>query len=249
MPAGTPYPVTLSVIIPSFQEGSRIGKILGQIPVPLRRGLGIEVIVSDGGSTDGTLPLAREGADGVAENPDGHRQTIGEGRNRGADLARGAVLLFLDADVTLPDAGRLFRRVIAAFADGRLAAATCRVMVEPAEATRFDRWFHTCFNAWCRLLTSLGFGMARGEFQAVSAELFRRIGGYNETLAAAEDYDLFRRIARHGRIMFLADVTVYESPRRYRALGYPRVLALWFMNAISVAFRGRAKSREWTAVR
>jgi hypothetical protein len=83
----------------------------------------------------------------------------------------------------------------------------------------------------------------------VSAELFRRTGGYNEDLAAAEDYDLFRRLSLKGRIRFLPGVTVYESPRRYRSQGYPRVLWLWFMNAVSVTFTRRSRSREWTPIR
>ncbi|HLF15739.1 MAG TPA: glycosyltransferase [Bacteroidota bacterium] len=249
MSTGNHLPIAISVIIPAYQEGTRLTRILGQIPPSLRRSHGIEVIVSDGGSTDETVACARAGADTVVENPDGHRQTIGEGRNRGADLARGMILVFLNADVTLESPGDFFKGVAAAFAGKHVAAATCRVMVEPAEETPFDRRFHTLFNAWCRLLTALGFGMARGECQAVSAELFRKVGGYNEALAAAEDYDLFRRIIRKGRIRFMAGVTVFESPRRYRTLGYPRVLSLWFMNALSVTFRGRSKSREWTAVR
>src|SRR6185503_14222106 len=163
--------------------------LLRQIPPSFRIPNGIELIVSDGGSTDGTVGRAREFADLVVEHPPGRRQTIGEGRNRGADLARGKILLFLNADVTLEDPPGFFAAVGAAFSRGNVAAATCRVMVDPAEETPFDRRFHTAFNAWCRLLTMFGFGMGRGECQAVSAELFRTVGGYDESLAAAEDYD------------------------------------------------------------
>jgi glycosyltransferase involved in cell wall biosynthesis len=246
---GTLTPPAISVIIPAFQEEGRLPKLLSQLTPDLRDLHGVEVIVSDGGSADGTVAIARAGADVVVEHPEGRRQTIAEGRNRGADVARGRVLVFLNADVTLADPAALFEAVGTAFRDGRLAAASCRVMVDPAEETPFDRRFHTAFNGWCRLVSSLGVGMARGECQAVPAELFRRVGGYNEALAAAEDYDLFRRLARKGRISFLPGVTVYESPRRYRALGYPRVLGLWFINAASVTFRGRARSRDWTPVR
>ncbi len=237
------------MVIPAYQEGTRLTKLLDQISPSLRNRNAVEVIVSDGGSTDDTLECARAGADLVVENRDGRRQTIGEGRNRGADLARGRILVFLNADVTLADPESFFPRIVAAFGVGNIAAAACRVMVEPSEETAFDRRFHTLFNAWCRLLTTVGLGMARGECQAVSAELFRTVGGYNEALAAAEDYDLFRRIVKKGRVRFVADVTVYESPRRYRAHGYPAVLRLWFLNALSVTLRGRSASSEWKPVR
>jgi glycosyltransferase involved in cell wall biosynthesis len=245
----TRQPPAISVIIPAFQEELRLPKLLSQLTPALRELHRVEVIVSDGGSTDGTVFVARAGADVVVEHREARRQTIGEGRNRGADVARGRILVFLNADVTIADPGALFAAVAAAFRDGRAAAAGCRVMVDPAEETPFDRRFHTAFNGWCRLVSAVGFGMARGECQAVPAELFRKVGGYNEALAAAEDYDLFRRLARKGPVVFLPGVTIHESPRRYRALGYPRVLGLWFLNAMSVTFRGRARSREWTAVR
>jgi glycosyltransferase involved in cell wall biosynthesis len=248
-PGSRPSP-EISVVIPSFQEEGRLPNLLAQLTPAIRERFGVEVIVSDGGSTDRTVDLARAGgADVVVEHTEARRQTIAEGRNRGADVARGAVLLFLNADVTIADPAALFGALGDTFRDGRVAAAGCRVMVDPAEETSFDRRFHTAFNAWCRLVSAAGIGMARGECQAVSAELFRRSGGYNEGLAAAEDYDLFRRLARKGRIRFLRGVTVYESPRRYRAQGYPRVLGLWFLNAVSVTFSRRARSREWTPIR
>lgn len=205
--------------------------------------------MSDGGSDDRTAAIAAETADRVVVHAGARRQTIAEGRNRGADAARGEVLVFLNADVTLADPEGFFPALRAAFADGRAAAAACRVMVDPAEETRFDRHFHRAFNLWCRLLTAAGFGMGRGECQAFRAELFRRAGGYRETLAAGEDIDLFRRIAGMGPARFLDGVTVHESPRRYRALGYPKVLWFWFANALSVTVRGRARSKEWTPVR
>lgn len=249
MSDGPPRTPDVSVIIPSFQEEERLPGILARFPRELRRARGIELIVSDGGSTDRTIAIARASADLVVEHAGARRQTIGEGRNRGADAARGRILVFLNADVIPADTGALLDEIVGALDRGGVVAASCRVMVDPAEETRFDRRFHSAFNAWCRFLAALGVGMARGECQAVRAETFRRVGGYDESLAAAEDFDLFRRLAGKGRIRFLHRVTVYESPRRYRSLGYPRVLWLWFVNAASVIFRGRAASREWTAVR
>ncbi len=240
---------TFSVIIPAYQEEARIGDLLSQFPAEFRTEHRIEVIVSDGGSSDRTREIAAGLADLVVEHRGSSRQTIAGGRNRGAEAARGGLLVFLNADVTIETAGGLFAAAAAAFTDPGVAAATCAVLVDRREETLFDRIFHTSFNAWCRLLLSLGIGMGRGECQVVRAELFRRAGGYNEALAAAEDYDLFRRLARLGRIAYLRGVTVRESPRRYRALGYPRVLAAWFMNALGVTLRGSPRSKEWDPVR
>ncbi|HLB00090.1 MAG TPA: glycosyltransferase [Bacteroidota bacterium] len=239
----------VSVIVPAFQEESRLGRILSQFPPAFRRRRNVQLIVSDGGSTDRTCEIASGAADVLVENTDGHRQTISEGRNRGADAAGGELLVFLNADVTVDDPDNLLTAARVAFRDRRIVAAICRVLVDPAEETLFDRCFHVGFTWWCRLVTLLGAGMGRGECQIVRAELFRMVGGYNERLAAAEDYDLFRRVGKRGRIAFLRGVTIYESPRRYRALGYPKVLAMWFLNALSVMVKGSSRSKRWDAVR
>jgi len=248
-PLAPPGDINYSVVIPSYQEEARIGSILSQFSPGFRKKHRIEVIVSDGGSTDRTREIATPMADMVVEHTEPVRQTISGGRNRGADAARGPLLVFLNADVTISDPEKLFCAATEAFSDPGIVAATCAVLVDPQEETRFDHIFHMCFNAWCRGLLFLRAGMARGECQIVRAELFRRVGGYNEALAAAEDYDLFRRLGGRGRIAFLPGVTVFESPRRYRALGYPRVLASWFLNVLSVTLRGSSRSKEWDPVR
>jgi hypothetical protein len=65
---------------------------------------------------------------------------------------------------------------------------------------------------------------------------------------AGEDFDLFHRLGKLGHIAFLWDVTVYESPRRFRKLGYVRTSTLWFINFISVLLTKRSWSKHWHRV-
>ena len=95
----------------------------------------------------------------------------------------------------------------------------------------------------------LGMGMGRGECHVMRAETFRSSGGYDAALAAGEDYELFLRLHRTGRIAFLREVTVYESPRRYRRYGYARITMLWLLNGLGVLFLKRSMVQEWTPVR
>lgn len=60
---------------------------------------------------------------------------------------------------------------------------------------------------------------------------------------------MFRRLESHGRIKFLRDVVVYESPRRYRRYGYAYVTASWFLNFLSVFFLRRSILSEWKPIR
>lgn len=243
-----------SIVIPTLEEERWLGLLLADLPPERRHRHGLEVIVSDGGSTDGTLAIARALADRVVVHEGPGRQTIAAGRNAGARIARGRVLLFLNADVRLPEDADGFLAALLAAAE-EAGAATCRVGVHPAEATRADRLVLGACDAVYRGMNTLGFGMGRGECHAVRRLVFTAVGGYDERLAAGEDFDLFRRIARWGRrtggarVRFLWEWTVWESPRRYRRRGYPRTLWAWTCNAASVALRGRAVSAAWEPVR
>jgi hypothetical protein len=94
-------------------------------------------------------------------------------------------------------------------------------------------------------------GMGRGECHIVRADVFWKINGYNESLAAGEDYDLYRRIKKSklGKIKFLNDIIVYESPRRFRKYGYLKVFGEWTKNSLSVFFKNKSASKVWEEVR
>ena len=86
----------LSVVVPVLDEAERIGRQLAELGATV----GIdEVVVVDGGSRDGTADVVRR-APGVRliTAPRGRGTQL----NAGARAARGDVLLFLHADVTLP---------------------------------------------------------------------------------------------------------------------------------------------------
>lgn len=209
--------------------------------------------MSDGGSTDGTLAIADTYADRVVRHGSERRQTIAEGRNAGARAATGTVLVFINGDTVPADVER-FCATVHDFAreHGRYARASalaCPVDFAPADRTVADRAFHGFYNSYVRLLNALRIGAGRGECQVVRREVFERVGGYRERLAAGEDFDLLARIGRRARVRFAPELLVLESPRRFRKFGYLRVLFWWTVNALSVMVRGRSSSDEWEPVR
>lgn len=238
-----------SIIIPTLQEEILISATLDQFTEQLRREFGVEVIVSDGGSSDTTICLAHTRADVVVErNPDSP-ENISIGRNHGAKSARGEVLIFLNADVRLTDPDVFLRHIVATLEGDHVVAITCNVLIYPHEEQFIDKFFHTIFNNYFYLLNVFGIGMGRGECHIMRREVFERIGGYNEILAAGEDYEMFVRLRRLGKIAYLRDLNVYESPRRYRRYGYFRILILWFMNGIWAMLFKRSFSHQWKPVR
>jgi len=246
--------VRASIVVPTLNEVKRLGLLLEALGPDRRSRHDLEVIVSDGGSSDGTLEIALNLADRTVVHESPPRQTIAGGRNAGAQAARGRLLLFLNADVRLPDDIDGFLSDLLDAAE-RAGAATCRVAVHPSEATSADRLLLGACDALFFGMNRVGLGMARGECHAVRTSVFRAVGGYDEALAAGEDFDLFRRIAvwgrrtRAARIDFLWGWTLWEDPRRYRKLGYTRTLLTWFGNSISITFTGRSYSRTWEPIR
>lgn len=100
--ARAPY---LSLIVPAYNEGARLGETLRAVTAYLRdRRYSWEVLVVDDGSSDGTLALARAFAArqaGVAVLANPHRGKAYAVRS-GVRAARGKVVGFTDADLATP---------------------------------------------------------------------------------------------------------------------------------------------------
>jgi glycosyltransferase involved in cell wall biosynthesis len=185
----------------------------------------------------------------VVENTLREKQTISIGRNRGAQVARGRILVFLNADTRVADPDRFFREVAVHAQAPGVAAVTCRVGVYPDEERGVDRAFHGFYNWFFSMMNRVGMAMGRGECHVMRREVFETVQGYAAKIVAGEDYDMFRRLHALGRVTFLYDVQVYESPRRFRRYGYLRVSASWFLNFLSVFLLRRSILRDWTPIR
>jgi glycosyltransferase involved in cell wall biosynthesis len=239
----------ISVIIPALNEEKLLEGMLRQFTPACIQRYNLELVVSDGGSTDRTLDIARRYAHAVVENVAGVKQTISLGRNEGAKVARGSIFVFLNADTLVKDVDYFFRRIHDEIGAPGLAAITCSVEIYPGERRGVDRLYHGFYNWFFAMMNAVGMGMGRGECHIMTREVFERVHGYAAKIAAGEDYDMFRRLEKIGRIKFLKDVVVFESPRRYRKYGYVYVTASWFMNFLAVQFLRRSILDEWKPVR
>jgi len=239
----------ISVIIPTLNEEKLLPSLLAQLTPDLIGAFDLEVLISDGGSTDATKEIVERHGFRFVSKPVEEKQTIAGGRNAGAALARGELLVFINGDIRFKDVHTFFEQVQRFASDTNAAGATCEVQVFPEEERLTDVLFHFIHNMYVRFLNFIGEGMGRGECHIIRRELFEQLGGYNSTMAAGEDYDLFRRVRRTGKIMFLPKVVVYESPRRFRKYGYTHIVWGWTRNALAVVFKNRSSSESWDAVR
>ena len=195
----------LSIIVPALNEAGRIAAAL-QALAPLRR-RGHEVIVADGGSSDGTPAIAAQGCDRVVSSVRGR----GAQMNAGARIATGDVLLFLHADTRLPaDADRLVTRALATCVWGRFD-----VQIEGRHPLL--RVVACAMNLRSRLS-----GIATGD-QAlfVRREAF---GGFAE-IALMEDVAFSRQMKRRSAPACLRE-RVITSGRRWESRGVLRTIIL-----------------------
>lgn len=239
----------ISIIVPALNEEKLLAQTLACFPREMRERYALELIVSDGASSDNSVEIARQHADVVIEHHSPEPQTIAEGRNCGASVARGELLVFINAD-TVPSNPEAFVAALQRInqQSGYVAFAG-PVEIAPTQRQFFDRLFHRAFNRYVQFLNFIRLGMARGECQIVRREAFLAVGGYRNYMAAGEDFDLYKRLARIGRIAYVPQLKVYESPRRFRRYGYLRVFALWSLNGIAVLLFRRSYSKKWEEIR
>ena len=243
----------ISIIIPTFQEEKILERCLSVFTPELKQKFSLEVIVSDGGSTDRTVEIAEPYADSIVIFKGKGKQGIAQGRNSGEEVANGEILIFLNGDtvITQPDQ---FLSYVVSWGKGELQtssspALACRVDVFPEEKIWHDRVFYTLHNQYVRMLNAIGMGMCRGECQIIKRQAFRSVGGYHSHLISGEDFELYTRLTKLGRISYIHSLVVIESPRRFRAQGYLYTLFIWTVDSLSVLFFDRSVSKEWKDIR
>jgi rSAM/selenodomain-associated transferase 2 len=210
-----PMCMTVSVIIPTLNEASCIATTIAS----LRRQGPHEIIVADGGSSDGTPKLAAA-ADLVLAAPRGRAAQM----NAGAAHAHGEHLLFLHADCTLADGA------LAAIGPAlrRGAIAGCFSMRVAAAGTPF-RSIDAAATARVRL-TGIAYG-DQGLF--LRRRDFERLGGF-PPLRFMEDVFFSRRLCRLGRVVVLSQ-RIHVSPRRWQQSGIVRqTLRNWMLTALAL---------------
>jgi rSAM/selenodomain-associated transferase 2 len=191
----------LSVVIPTLNAAATLGACLAAVREA------DEIVVVDGGSTDGTAALARSAGARLVQSPRGRGLQLAAG----AAAAKGDWLLFLHADTVLAPGWREAAERHGAGAPGK--AACFRFRLDAGE--RRARLVEAGVALRVRLL-----GLPYGDQGLlVSRRLHDEIGGYRP-LALMEDVDLVRRIG--ARRIERLGVDAVTSAERWRRDGWLR---------------------------
>jgi len=172
-----------------------------------------EIIVVDDGSQDGSDQLAR--ALGVQVIRVDSAQGPAAARNRGARLARGDLLFFVDADVTVPpQALRTLRQVFAA--EPTLAAVIGSYDDAPA-ATNFLSQYKNLLHHYVHQQSHSEAGTFWGACGAIRRSVFAAMGGFDGVRyprPSIEDIELGYRLKKAGhRIRLVKELQVKHHKR------------------------------------
>lgn len=200
---------SLSVIIPTYNAGKGLAACLDSLLAQPATALELEaeIIVSDGGSSDETLQLARARNCRLLQGPPGRGGQL----HRGAQAAGGEWLFFLHADCQLPPVWPTPLQHFLAAEENRDRAGHGRLQFASSKisARRVERLAN-----WRAETLGLPYG---DQGLLIHRFAYDRLGGYRD-IPLMEDVDLVRRLGR--KCLVPLDLEVTTSAEKYEQQGW-----------------------------
>ncbi|MEM5779274.1 MAG: glycosyltransferase [Candidatus Aenigmatarchaeota archaeon] len=210
----------VSIVIPSLNEEKYIGRTLASIKNQSYKNC--EVILVDGNSKDRTREIARRyGCKVIVEK----RRGIGLARNIGANLAKGEILLFLDADTEIEK--DFLEILVKRIKEKNVVCASGYIK---AKGSFLERFIYRATSEIANFLSFIDYPHFYGNCLSCKKSAFIQVHGFNEALATCEDLDLTRKLAKIGKCIFLRDAIAYSSPRRIRKVGALKICVFHIIN-------------------
>jgi dolichyl-phosphate beta-glucosyltransferase len=196
----------LSIVIPAYNEGQRLGRGLSGIREYFESWPGglaaIEILVVDDGSTDDTAQIAQDWARDLAAV-----RLISNGENRGKGYsvrhgileARGRIAIFTDADLSSPIEES--EKLLTAIREGNDIAIGSRAIDRSlvfGRQSRFRESAGKIFNAWVRIFTGLPFQDTQCGFKAFARERCVAIFEQQRIQRFGFDPEILFLARRHG---------------------------------------------------
>ena len=189
------------------------------------------MFVADAGSTDSTIETALGFCDrlNVSVIPGGLPSV---GRNAGARRATTRFVLFIDADIEVHDT-TLLRRALEKMDRWKLHCVTTDIRCK--DGRFLDSVLYRGSNA-VQHFASFTKPFATGMFMLFDRAKFNELGGFDEDVHYAEDYQLTKRISplKFG----IVRGHVLTSNRRFRAMGHVKVARMFLNTALHTFDRG-----------
>ncbi|RBQ24097.1 Glycosyltransferase AglE [Candidatus Methanobinarius endosymbioticus] len=198
----------LSIIIPTYNEEHYLPNLLKSIKS--QEFNDYEVIVADANSNDNTIQIAKFYNCNIVKGG-----KPGVGRNNGAEIAKGEILLFLDSDLELTE--NYLEEMIEEFEDSNLDIGITQI--NPLSEKTRDKILHDLANWFMIAFEKIKPHGAGCYGIIVKRELHEKYSGFDETLTFGEDTDYIERIAKDHKFKVLRNPVINVSTRRLEKEG------------------------------
>ena len=222
----------LSIIIPTFNEEYYLPPLLESIQ---RQNFSdYEIVVADAGSEDGTIEIAKKWGCKVVK---GGLPAVG--RNRGAEVAQGEFLLFLDSDVILTR--DYLQLSLDEFQVRGLGIAITQIA--PLSDSFLNKITHDFANFFMKRVENIKPHGAGCYGIITTKKLHDEVEGFDENLDFGEDTDYIERIGSISQFKVLRNPKLLVSTRRLQEEGL-RNVAFKYAKSTFYQFRGKHISAE-----
>jgi len=197
----------LSIIIPTYNEEKYLPILLKSIKKQTFKDY--EIIVADANSKDKTKRIAKKFNCKITKGG-----LPAAGRNNGAKIAKGNILLFIDADCIIKS--NFLKNALNEIESRKLDVAGCYVW--PLSKKLSDNIIFSLYNFWIYLSQVVNpHASAHGIF--CKKNIHNKLKGFDETIKIDEDMNYVKRGSKHGKFKLLKSAKTYTSIRRFEVEG------------------------------
>ncbi len=221
--------IKLSIIIPALNEEDYLPILLGEIKKQ-RFSQSYEIIVADAGSTDKTVEIAKNFGCKIVKGG-----LPAKGRNEGAKIAKGELLLFTDADnIYFPE--NFLEELINEFEKRRLDVASFPIF---PKGKFIDKVIFGIYNLFVFLVQP--FSAFAFNSILIKKSLHQKIGGFDEEIKIAEDHWYAKTAKKFGRYGFIKTKPVLTSARRLEREGRLKIYLKYLLAGVYLILFGKIK--------
>lgn len=200
----------ISVVIPAYNEEKLIAKCLRALKKQDFK-LSYEIIIVNGPSTDQTQAIAEKYTNLVIS------QTgigIGQARNQGCKLAIGEILAITDADVFVPP--DWLTRIYSYFKENKYVIAITGPynFIDSDKLNKTSRIVRPIVKEIHQTIT--GTIPLSGTNMAIRKDAYFMAGEFDSQITGLEDVELGMRLAEVGKLVYLDNLVVKTTDRRYK---------------------------------
>jgi glycosyltransferase involved in cell wall biosynthesis len=226
----------LSIVIPTLNEEKYLPILLNSLKS--QSFVDYEIIVSDGASDDRTIEVAKNNNCKIVISEKNKRHPSIQ-RNLGVTVAQGDILLFLDADTSIPDKFFL-EKTLEDFNSRELGSASYYINTKSKSFFyKSCYFFYNKLAYLCQYLRPLAIGAGI----IVKKKLHEKIGGFDESIFIGEDHDYCFKTSKIEKFRLIKTTKIYFSTRRFETEGRFNLLTKLIYSAFYVLIFGPIRKK------